>query len=123
MPTTAIFAGTRLRAPVIGKVKPLAHRASANATAIVRSAGRCSFSRVLTVHLPSTPPRYCRVGDQDCGFSAMKPAISAARRSPWQQQDRVNRSAEKAAAHDRKGNPAERCVDHVLVEGVEPRLV
>ena len=42
---------------------------------------------------------------------------------PFLQQDRVNRSAEKAAAHDRKGNPAERCVDHVLAKGVEPRLV
>ena len=65
-------------------------------------------------------------GDHDSGFSAMKPVISAATRSPWpflQQHDRVSRAAEKAAAHHRKDNLAEWRVDDVLIQGVEPRLV
>ena len=40
-----------------------------------------------------------------------------------QQQDRVNRAAEKAAANHRKDNLAEWRVDDVLVQSVEPRLV
>ena len=40
-----------------------------------------------------------------------------------QQQKRVNRTAEKAAAHHREDNLAEWRVDNILVQGVQPRLV
>jgi len=43
--------------------------------------------------------------------------------TPLRQQNCVSRSAEKKDTHHGKDNLAQRRVDDVLVEGVEPRLV
>ena len=43
--------------------------------------------------------------------------------TPLRQQNCVSRSAEKTDTHHGKDNLAQRRVDDVLVEGVEPRLV
>ena len=43
--------------------------------------------------------------------------------TPLRQQNRVSRAAEKTGTHHAKDNLAQRRVDDVLVEGVEPRLV
>ena len=43
--------------------------------------------------------------------------------TPLRQEDRVSRSAEKTDPHHWKDNLAQRRVDDLLVEGVEPRLV
>ena len=67
------------------------------------------------------------------GFSGSRPRLFGEEASdigndltamtPLRQQNRVGRSAEKTGTHHGKDNLAQRRVDDVLVEGVEPRLV
>src|SRR5215472_8339925 len=65
------------------KAEPLAPLRSATDTAI-RSDGRCFGKLLPFIFLVARLSRVlAHCGDHDSGFSAMKPAISAATRSPW----------------------------------------
>src|SRR5215469_12612674 len=83
----------------------------------------CRFVFVRVVRLNATRVRFCGSRPRLFGEKANDIGSDLIAMTPLRQENRVSRSAEKTGTHHRKDKLAQRCVDEVLVEGVEPRFV